>query len=64
MPILALSADIPRLLTITQRERNRPVTLDQALDRLSDPRAVLLINGQSGRAAVQVPAPQRHARQW
>jgi len=45
-----------RLLTITQRERNRPVTLDQALDRLSDPRAVLLINGQSGRAAVQVPA--------
>ena len=25
--------------TITQRERNRPVTLDDALDRLSDPRA-------------------------
>ncbi len=45
-----------RLLTITQRERNRPVTLDDALDRLSDPRAVLLVNSQSGRAAVQVPA--------
>ncbi|MEJ0094079.1 MAG: strawberry notch family protein [Methylocella sp.] len=46
-----------RLLTITQRERNRPVTLDEALGRLSDPRALLLINSQSGRAAVQVPAP-------
>ena len=46
-----------RLLTITQRERNRPVTLDDALDRLSDPRAALLINERSGRAAVQVPAP-------
>src|SRR5271168_3464516 len=45
-----------RLLTITQREHNRPVTLDDALDRLSDPRAVLLVNSQSGRAAVQVPA--------
>ncbi len=45
-----------RLLTITQRERNCPVTLDEALDRLSDPRAVLLVNSQSGRAAVQVTA--------
>src|SRR5260221_3306603 len=45
-----------RLLTITQRERNRPVTLDDALDRLSDPRVVLLVNSQSVRAAVQVPA--------
>jgi predicted RNA methylase len=45
-----------RLLTITQRERNRPVTLDEALDRRSDPRAMLLVNSQSGRAAVQVPA--------
>ena len=45
------------LLTITQRERNRPVTSNEALDRLSDPRAVLLINERSGRAAVQVPAP-------
>jgi predicted RNA methylase len=46
-----------RLLTITQRLRNRPVTLDDALDRLSDPRALLLVNTQSGRAAVQIPAP-------
>jgi hypothetical protein len=45
-----------RLLTITQRQRNRPVTLEEALDRLSDPRAILLVNTQSGRAAVQVPA--------
>jgi hypothetical protein len=46
-----------RLLTITQRERNRPRKLDDALDRLSDHRAVLLINDRSGRAAVQTPAP-------
>ena len=46
-----------RLLTITQRERNHPVALDDALDRLSDPRARLLVNSQSGRAAVQIPAP-------
>jgi predicted RNA methylase len=45
-----------QLLTITQRRRNRPVALDEALDRLSDPRAILLVNTQSGRAAVQVPA--------
>jgi predicted RNA methylase len=46
-----------RLLTITQRERNRPVALADALDRLSDPRARLLVNSQSNRAAVQIPAP-------
>jgi predicted RNA methylase len=46
-----------RLLTITERRRNRPVTLDEALDRLSDSYAVLLINERSGRAAVQMPAP-------
>jgi hypothetical protein len=45
-----------QLLTIMQRERNRPVTLDETLERLSDPRAVLLVNTQSGRAAVQMPA--------
>jgi hypothetical protein len=45
-----------RLLSIIQRERNRPVTMDEALERLSDPRACLLVNTQSGRAAVQVPA--------
>ncbi len=46
-----------RLLTITRRERNRPTSLADALDHLSDPRARLLVNGRSGRAAVQVPAP-------
>ena len=46
-----------RLLTITERRRNRPVTLEEALDRLSDSGAGLLINERSGRAAVQVPAP-------
>ena len=38
-----------------RKDRNRPLTLDDALDRLSDPRAVLLVNAQSGRAAVQIP---------
>ncbi|OAF16499.1 methylase [Bradyrhizobium centrolobii] len=46
-----------RLLTITQRERNHPVRLDEVRARLSDPCAVMLINERSGRAAVQVPAP-------
>jgi protein strawberry notch len=46
-----------RLLTITQRERNRPVSLDDALGRLSDRRAVLLLNQRSNRPAVQIPAP-------
>jgi hypothetical protein len=45
------------LLSITERRRNRPVTLEEALDRLSDSYAVLLINERSGRAAVQVSAP-------
>ncbi|ESX86594.1 MULTISPECIES: strawberry notch family protein [unclassified Mesorhizobium] len=46
-----------RLLTITERKRNRPVTLNAALVHLRDPRALLLINEQSGRAAVQIPTP-------
>ncbi len=44
-----------RLLTITQRERNRPVTLDDALGHLDDRQAKLLVNARSGRAAVQIP---------
>ncbi|RWD79086.1 strawberry notch family protein [Mesorhizobium sp.] len=44
-----------RLLTITERKRNRPVTLDAAFDHLRDPRAKLIINEKSGRAAVQIP---------
>jgi hypothetical protein len=46
-----------RLLTITQRERNRPLPLEDALSYLSGCRAALLLNERSGRAAVQVPAP-------
>ncbi len=45
-----------RLLTITQRHRNRPVTLAEALDHLDHPGTRLLINERSGRAAVQIPA--------
>jgi hypothetical protein len=45
------------LLTITQRERNHPESLDNVLGRLSDHRAVLLLNERSGRAAMQIPAP-------
>lgn len=44
-----------RLLTITERRRNTPLLLDAALNELDDPRAVLLVNSRSGRAAVQVP---------
>jgi len=44
-----------RLLTITERKRNRPVTLDAALAELDDPRAKLLVNERSGRTAVQIP---------
>ncbi|WP_242218639.1 strawberry notch family protein [Shinella zoogloeoides] len=44
-----------RLLTLTERKRNQPVTLDAALAELDDPRAKLLINERSGRAAVQIP---------
>jgi hypothetical protein len=45
-----------RLLTITERQRNRPVTLDDALAWHSDRHARLLVNDRSGRAAVQIPA--------
>jgi hypothetical protein len=46
-----------QVFTIRRRERNRPFTLAEALDRADDPRSALLVNAQSGRAAVQVPAP-------
>ncbi len=46
-----------RLLTITQRECNRPLSLDDALGWLDDRGAKLLVNERSGRAAVQVLAP-------
>src|SRR5262249_18427293 len=40
-----------------RRDRNKPFSVDEALERARDPRARLLVNAQSGRAAVQVPAP-------
>jgi hypothetical protein len=45
-----------KLLTITRRDRNCPLTLDEALNRASGPRARLLVNDQSRRGAVEVPA--------
>jgi len=45
-----------QLLTIAEKRRNAPTSLADALDWLDDPRARLLINSRSGRAAVQVPA--------
>ena len=44
-----------RLLTLTERKRNQPVTLDAALADLDDPRAKFLVNERSGRGAVQIP---------
>jgi len=43
-------------LTVARRDRNRPLSLDEALERGAEPRARLLIHGKSGHAAVQVPA--------
>src|SRR5262249_25854934 len=45
------------VFTITRRDRNQPLTLAEALQRAGDRRAWLLVNAQSGRAAVEVPAP-------
>ena len=45
-----------RLLTIAQKVRNTPLSLVDALDWLDDPKARLLVNSRSGRAAVQVTA--------
>jgi hypothetical protein len=44
------------VFTITRRDRNSPLTLAEAFDRADRPRARLLVNSQSGRAAVEVPA--------
>jgi predicted RNA methylase len=45
------------VFTITRRDRNRPFTLAEALERADHRQAKLLVNTQSGRAAVQVTAP-------
>ncbi len=52
-----LSGGETRLLTITEKRRNRPVALDEALAFLADDYGKLLVNERSGRAAVQIPAP-------
>jgi predicted RNA methylase len=46
-----------QVFTIRRRNRNQPLTLDEALEYAREPRALLMINSQSGRAAVQVTAP-------
>jgi predicted RNA methylase len=46
-----------QVFTIRRRDRNAPLTLDEALEQAREPCACLLINAQSGRAAVQVSAP-------
>jgi predicted RNA methylase len=45
------------LVTIAQRDRNRPMPLKDALQRLEQRRAVPLRSVLSGRTAIQVPAP-------
>ncbi|WP_128910905.1 strawberry notch family protein [Tropicibacter alexandrii] len=45
-----------QLLTIAEKRRNTPTALVDALDWLDDPKARLLVNSRSGRAAVHVPA--------
>ena len=45
-----------RLLAIERKDRNQPMGVDDALELLGVLNAVMLINAQSGRAAMQVPA--------
>ncbi|MGJ4948674.1 strawberry notch-like NTP hydrolase domain-containing protein [Bradyrhizobium sp. HKCCYLS20291] len=45
------------LVTITQRDRNRPMPLNEALERLLQRRAAPVRHDRSGRTAIQVPAP-------
>lgn len=46
-----------RLLTISEKRRNRPLSLADALAHADSDIGKLLVNGKSGRAAVQLPAP-------
>ncbi|RWO39561.1 MAG: methylase [Mesorhizobium sp.] len=46
-----------QLLTIAQRQRNRPMSVEEAVAHLAASHVVLLINERSGRAAVKLPAP-------
>ena len=53
----AASGAETRLFKVMRRDRNRPLPAGDALALARDKRARLLVNAQSGRAAVQVPAP-------
>ncbi len=53
----AASGAETRLFKVMRRDRNRPLPAGDALALARDPRARLLVNDQSGRAAVQMPAP-------
>jgi predicted RNA methylase len=46
-----------QVFTIQRRDRNRPISLEDALARAKSLSARLLLNGQSHRAAVQISAP-------
>jgi hypothetical protein len=46
-----------RLFEVARKDRNRPLSLGEALELGNGPGAVLVANTQSHRAAVQVPAP-------
>ena len=45
-----------RIFTIRRRDLNRPLTVDQALAHAERSNGVLLVNGKSGRAAIQTGA--------
>jgi predicted RNA methylase len=50
-----------QIFTINRRDRIQPFALSEAFDVAdNDRRAKLMVNAQSGRAAVQVPAPKGH----
>ncbi|WP_287788109.1 strawberry notch family protein, partial [Acidiphilium sp.] len=53
----AASGAETRLFKVLRRDRNRPLPAGDALVLARDKRARLLVNAQSGRAAVQMPAP-------
>ncbi|WP_186398148.1 strawberry notch family protein [Stappia sp. P2PMeth1] len=46
-----------RLLTISEKRRNRPLPLADALAHTESDIGKLLVNGKSGRAAIQLPTP-------
>jgi predicted RNA methylase len=46
-----------QIFTIRRRDRTQPLTLAEALESARESRALLMINSQSGRAAVQAGAP-------